>query len=118
MLNVWSKHSVHQSCDSPLGPARTTRSRRVVFSAAASGVIRRARGEAGPDSDIDLLVIVDDDTPAEKVTIMAGFEARRSYHGAADVIPVREAAFRRKSRIAGTLPRAATLGGIVVYERP
>jgi hypothetical protein len=78
----------------------------------------RARGEAGPDSDIDLLVIVDDDTPAEKVTIMAGFEARRSYHGAADVIPVREAAFRRKSRIAGTLPRAATLEGIVVYERP
>ena len=27
-----------------------------------------ARGEAGPYSDIDLLVIVDDDTPPEKVT--------------------------------------------------
>ena len=25
-----------------------------------------ARGEAGPDSDIDLLVIVDDDTPARR----------------------------------------------------
>ena len=33
-----------------------------------------ARGEAGPDSDIDLLVIVDDDTPAEKVTLKAGYE--------------------------------------------
>jgi len=45
-----------------------------------------ARGEAGPDSDIDLLVIVDDDTPAEKVTLRAGYEARRSYHHPADVI--------------------------------
>jgi predicted nucleotidyltransferase len=77
-----------------------------------------ARGEAGPDSDIDLLVIVDDDTPAEKVTLKAGHESRRSYHEPADVIPVREETFRRKSRIAGTLPRAATLEGIVVYERP
>jgi hypothetical protein len=77
-----------------------------------------ARGEAGPDSDIDLLVVVDDDTPPEKVTLRAGFESRRSYHEPADVFPVREATFQRKSRIAGTLARAATLEGIVVYERP
>jgi hypothetical protein len=30
-----------------------------------------ARGDAGSDSDIDLLVVVDDDTPAEKVTLAA-----------------------------------------------
>jgi predicted nucleotidyltransferase len=30
-----------------------------------------ARGEAGPDSDIDLLVIVDYDTPPERLTIRA-----------------------------------------------
>jgi len=78
----------------------------------------RARGDSGPDSDIDLLVVVDDDTPAEKVTLRAGFEARRSFHEPADVIPVREATFRKKARIAGTLARAATLEGIVVYERP
>jgi hypothetical protein len=77
----------------------------------------RARGDAGPDSDIDLLVVVDDDTPAEKITIKAGFESRRPYHGPADVFPVREETFQRKSKIAGTLPRAATLEGIVVYER-
>jgi predicted nucleotidyltransferase len=35
-----------------------------------------ARGDARSDSDIDLLVIVDDDTPAEKVTLKAGFESR------------------------------------------
>src|SRR3954451_18860215 len=54
-----------------------------------------ARGGSGPDSDIDLLVIVDDDTPAEKVTLKAGYESRGSYHQPADVIPVRERIFRR-----------------------
>jgi Nucleotidyltransferase domain len=48
-----------------------------------------ARGEAGPDSDIDLLVIVDDETSPDKLTFRAGYESRRSYrNGAADVFPV------------------------------
>jgi predicted nucleotidyltransferase len=76
------------------------------------------RGEAGWDSDIDLLVIVDDDTPAEKVTRKAGYESRKTYHEPVDVIPVREAVFGRNSRIAGTLSRAAVLDGVVVYDRP
>jgi hypothetical protein len=76
-----------------------------------------ARGEAGPDSDIDLLVIVDDDTPRDKVTLKAGFESRRSYHHPADVIPVHEATFQRKSKIANTLSRSALLEGVIVYER-
>jgi predicted nucleotidyltransferase len=76
-----------------------------------------ARGEATRDSDIDLLVIVDDDTPAEKLTLRAGYEARRSYRGAVDVIPCREQTFRLKRLIAGTLPYEAELDGIVVYER-
>jgi hypothetical protein len=77
-----------------------------------------ARGEAGPDSDIDLLVIVDDDTPPDKVTLKAGYQSRKSYREPADVIPVRERIFQRNSRIAGTLSRAAVLDGVVVYERP
>ena len=48
-----------------------------------------ARGEAGPDSDFDLLVIVDDDAPAEKLTLQAGFEAHRSCAKPADVFPMR-----------------------------
>ena len=76
-----------------------------------------ARGDAGPDSDIDLLVIVDDDTPAEKVTVRAGRESRRPYRAPADVIPVREGTFRTRARIACTLSQAATLEGVVVYER-
>ena len=58
----------------------------------------RARGEARPDSDIDLLVILDDDTPA-------------------DVIPVRNAVYRRRTRIAGTLAYEAEIDGVAAYER-
>lgn len=76
-----------------------------------------ARGGAGPDSDIDLLVIVDDDTPPEKLTFHAGYEARRSFHGAADVVACRADTYEIKSRIAGTLPYAAARDGVVVYER-
>lgn len=78
----------------------------------------RARGDARPDSDIDLLVVVDGHTPAEKITIKAGFEARQFYHKSNDVIPEREETFRRNAKIAATLSRAATLDGVVVYEPP
>lgn len=76
-----------------------------------------ARGEAGPDSDYDLLVVLDDDTPPEKLSLKAGYEARRSYHRSADVIPVRERTFRENSRIAGTLSREAAESGVIVFER-
>jgi uncharacterized protein len=75
-----------------------------------------ARGDASPHSDNDLLVVVADDTPADKVTLRVGVEARRGYHGPADVIPVHEATYQRKARIPGTLSRATSREGIVVYE--
>jgi predicted nucleotidyltransferase len=76
-----------------------------------------ARGEAGPDSDIDLRVVLDDDAPLEKLTYRAGMEARRPYRQPADVIACREDTYRRFSRIVGTLPYAARTEGVVVYER-
>jgi predicted nucleotidyltransferase len=48
-----------------------------------------ARGEAGPDSDIDLLVVVDDDVPPEILGARSVYEARRGYYGAADILPCR-----------------------------
>ena len=76
-----------------------------------------ARGEARPDSDIDLLVVVDDDAPAEKVTLKAGYESRRSYHRPVDVIPVRQSTYELNAQVPGTLSQAASSEGIVVYER-
>jgi len=76
-----------------------------------------ARGDAGPDSDIDLFVILDDDAPPEKLTLAAGYQSRRSYHRATDVIPCRDSVFRRKSRVAGTSAYTAAREGRIVYER-
>ena len=78
----------------------------------------RARGEATRDSDIDLLVVVDDDTPPEKLTSKAGYEAHRSHH-AADVFPMRAETFELDRNIVGTLAAEADAdGSIVVYGSP
>ena len=71
-----------------------------------------------PNSDIDLLVILDDDAPLAMLTYRAGIESRMSYSHPADVIPCRESTFRRKAGIAGTLVYEAATTGQVVYERP
>src|ERR1700730_10271387 len=77
----------------------------------------RARGEATRDSDIDLLVVVDDDAPAEKLTWRAGYEEPRSRR-AADVFPMRAETFERKRAVVGTLAAEADADGIVVYGSP
>ena len=77
----------------------------------------RARGEAARDSDIDLLVIVDDDTTAEKLTSKCGYEAHRSGR-TADVFPMRAETFERERNIVNTLAAEADLDGIVVYGSP
>jgi len=74
----------------------------------------RGRGEATRDSDIDLLVVDDDDTPREKLTWKAGYEAHRSTR-AADVFPMRAEDFERDRGVVNTLAAEADADGIVVY---
>lgn len=76
-----------------------------------------ARGEATRDSDIDLLVVVDDDTPLDKLSSRARRAAHRSGR-ATDVFPIRAAAFERDRAIANTLAAEADADGIVVYGSP
>lgn len=78
----------------------------------------RARGQSNRDSDVDLLVIVDDDTPPDKLTTRAGYEAQGSYRAAADVFPIRAEAFERERAIANTLAAEADADGVVVYGSP
>jgi HEPN domain-containing protein len=78
----------------------------------------RARSEATRDSDIDLLVIVDDDAPLEKLSLKAMHDAAKSYPRTADVIPMRAATFERYRGIVGTLAAEADTDGIVVYGSP
>src|SRR5260370_270054 len=58
----------------------------------------RARGEATRNSDIDLLVVVDDGTPSEKLTWKAGYQAHRSSH-AAHGFPSRPQPFKRNRHV-------------------
>jgi len=74
-----------------------------------------ARGVAGPDSDVDLLVIVDDDAPAEKRRLGAGREARRGWHGMADIVPVTCSRYEQGRRVVGSLAEIATAEGRTVF---
>jgi uncharacterized protein len=76
-----------------------------------------ASDTAGPDSDVDLLVVVDDDTPPEKLRLEAGYEARRAYRLPANVMPCSESTYRRRARIVATLCHTGATEGVVVYQR-
>lgn len=76
-----------------------------------------ARGEAGPDSDWDLLVVLDDDVPPEKLSWRSIPAARGDYHLAVDIDPCRLGWFERKRGVVSSLAWTAAIEGHVVYER-
>jgi uncharacterized protein len=76
-----------------------------------------ARDAAGPDSDHDLLVVLDDDAPPEHLNWRASYEARRDWHRAVDIIPCRESAFRARAKVAGSFAHTIAAEGVIVYER-
>jgi len=77
----------------------------------------QATGKTHTDSDWDFLVVVDDDTPAERINWRATYEARRGVNAAIDLIPFRESTFRDRVGIIGSLPWTVSNEGVVVYER-
>jgi len=76
-----------------------------------------ARGEAGSESDIDLLVVVDDDTPPEAFRAKSIYEARSSYHGAVDILPCRASVLASRARAKGSFADIVLREGVSVYER-
>lgn len=76
-----------------------------------------ARGTAGPDSDLDLVVIVDDDAPAKKRRLAAGREAQRGWRGVADIVPVTRSRYEQGRRVVGSLAEIASAEGCLVYGR-
>ena len=77
----------------------------------------QAAGNTHKDSDWDLLIVVDDDIPTEKVNWKGIGEARRGVRGAIDLIPCRESIFQDRKDIIGSLPWIALNEGVAVYER-
>lgn len=77
----------------------------------------QARGDAGDDSDYDLFIVVDDDTPPERLSWRGKHEARKTYHHAVDIVACRESLFERRRGVVGSLSHTADQEGVIVYER-
>lgn len=75
----------------------------------------RARGDARPDSDYDLLVIVSDDAPLSSRSLEATARVARDPGVPLDIVPCRRSVFERKRERVGTLSYSATHQGRLVY---
>ncbi len=76
-----------------------------------------ARGDARRDSDLDLIVEVDDDVAPDLLRWGTATRARRGYDGSVDIIPCRARRMIDFADVPGTLAHEAWLEGVVVYER-
>ncbi len=76
-----------------------------------------ARGDSGPDSDIDLIVVLDDDVPPEALSWRKRNEARKGFQGSVDIIPCREVVLAERALATGSFADTVLREGTVVYER-
>lgn len=77
----------------------------------------QARDEARPDSDIDLVVVLDDDVALDALSWRHRHEARKDFHGAVDIIPCRESVLSQRATAPGSFADTILREGVVVYER-
>lgn len=74
-----------------------------------------ARGEAGPDSDYDLMMIVPDDAPPERLRSRLAYRALRGTGTAADVVVWPRSSFERRANVVASLPATVSREGVLVY---
>jgi len=76
-----------------------------------------ARGDSGPDSDLDFCVVVPDDAPGEVFRAGASRPARAGISAAADVVPWRRSDFdQRAAWVKSSLPATVIRERRVLYE--
>lgn len=76
-----------------------------------------ARGDAGPDSDLDFLVVVPDDVPEDKLRPGVGRRAVRGIRFAKDIVPWRKTDFEeRASWVVTSLPATVVREGRLLYD--
>jgi len=78
----------------------------------------RARGDAHEDSDIDLVVELDNDAPPEMMSAKVIHSARKGYSKPVDILPCREGVLKERARAFGSFAHTILTEGVVVYERP
>jgi predicted nucleotidyltransferase len=77
----------------------------------------RARGDATPDSDWDLFVVVDDDVDDDEFDPGIGRRLRRECGVRADVIPWRASEFAEFRATPNTLAYSVATDGMLLHER-
>ncbi|MFZ5453918.1 MAG: nucleotidyltransferase domain-containing protein [Thermodesulfobacteriota bacterium] len=75
----------------------------------------KARSEAGPDSDYDLLIVVPDEAPPEKKRSRLAYQALRGTRAAADVLVWTREAFDSRLHLPASLPATITREGKLLY---
>ena len=75
----------------------------------------KARSEAGPDSDYDLLIVVPDDAPPERKRSRLAYQALRGTRAAADVLVWTREAFDSRLHLPASLPATITREGKLLY---
>jgi uncharacterized protein len=74
-----------------------------------------ARGDAGPDSDYDILVVVPEDAPPERLRSRLAYRVLRGTGAAADVVVWPRSSFERRARVVASLPATVAREGMLLY---
>lgn len=74
-----------------------------------------ARGEAGPDSDYDLLLVVPDDAESDRTRSRLAYNALRGTGIAADVLVWTRTRFDARARVNASLPATVLREGKLVH---
>lgn len=74
-----------------------------------------ARGEAGPDSDFDLLVVVEDSASAERRRSRLAYRALWDVGAAADVLVMARSEFEDRLSLQASLPATVHREGVLLY---
>ncbi len=77
----------------------------------------RARGEGGPDSDYDLMLVVPDDSPSEQRRSRFAYQVLRGTGVAADVLVWTRSAFDRRLELRASLPATIVREGRLLHAR-
>jgi predicted nucleotidyltransferase len=77
----------------------------------------RARGDARPTSDWDLLVVVSDDAKDDDLEPLTAWRLQKGAGVYADVIPYRASDFRADRDTVNTLAYSVGVEGVLIYEQ-
>ena len=75
----------------------------------------KARGDSGPDSDFDLMVVVPDDAPAARKRSRLAYDVLRGTGTAADVLVWTRSAFESRLHLVASLPATVIREGKLLH---